>query len=285
MDFILQTISIMVLGIITQTEAPFSNENIATRYSNFNQNDSWVILSGNAEIETLANSPYSYFGGGALKVDFLDADTVEFNAGDNKLLTVARNTGLHVFSLAFFKPESTSSILFDINIFVNGFLLPENTIRINVQDDDLFVSGKWNIYYQTINLNSGDEVDFSFSAISDEGSDTVLYVDRFSLEYDINNVSLPCIYQEVAPLVIKSSQTIDIPSISSNSSVIATATVTGAKVGMFVSIDYPSALITDELCVGVPIVSATNTVSFVVHNHSGGSINPTSGTFNFRVYE
>ncbi len=243
-------------------------------------------MSGDATVETLANSPYSYYGGGALKVDFADADTVEFNAGDNKLLTVARNTGLHVFSLAFFKPESTSSILFDINVFVNGFLLPENTIRINVQDDDLFVSGKWNIYYQTLNLNSGDDVDFSFTAISDEGSATVLYVDRFSLEYDINNVSLPCIYQEAKPLTINRTETIDIPSISGNGVYLANVTVIGAKVGMFVNMTNPPAItVTNQLIISQPIVSATNTVSFIIHNHSGGSINPASGTFKFRVYE
>jgi len=48
----------------------------------------------------------------------------------------------------------------------------------------------------------------------------------------------------------------------------------------------PPAITTiDELVIGQPIVSATDTVSFVIHNHSGGAINPDSDDFKFRVYE
>ena len=46
---------------------------------------------------------------------------------------------------------------------------------------------------------------------------------------------------------------------------------------------YPSTILDDMLLVGVPIVSATDTVSFLVHNHSGVSVDTSSGDFSFKI--
>jgi hypothetical protein len=57
----------------------------------------------------------------------------------------------------------------------------------------------------------------------------------------------------------------------------------GATVGDYVDIVYPSSLITDGLLVSEPNVSDTDTVSFLIHNHSGGSVNPASGIYKIKI--
>lgn len=75
---------------------------------------------------------------------------------------------------------------------------------------------------------------------------------------------------------------LDFPATSSNSTHDLTVTVTGAADGDVVSIGVPAACAT----VGTffAFVSASNTVTIRFHNSSGGSVNPTSGTFKVKVF-
>jgi hypothetical protein len=59
-------------------------------------------------------------------------------------------------------------------------------------------------------------------------------------------------------------------------------TVTGAAVGDAVTVTLPAAW-PNNIIVGVPIISATDTVYLPIYNPSVGAVDPASGTFVFNV--
>jgi len=86
------------------------------------------------------------------------------------------------------------------------------------------------------------------------------------------------------PVFLSGSATLDFPSISAQSTQSLTITVTGATTGKPVFIGVPTAAIT----AGVTFfgyVSASNTVTVVATNATGGSLNPASGTFTALVQQ
>jgi len=187
------------------------------------------------------------------------------------------NNAIFQFSCYNANPERTTG---RFRLFEEGF-------ETYVVEFDLEPSGQgWITYFQNIVVSGGNlSIQIEFDPMEDENL-VELYFGGIKLEYDQEQIYTPTPYTPPTPILINETVTIDIPSIASNSSEIVTATVTGAKVGMFVNMTSPQAItITDELVISIPVVSATNTVSFIVHNHSGGSINPASGDFKFRVYE
>lgn len=60
-------------------------------------------------------------------------------------------------------------------------------------------------------------------------------------------------------------------------------TVTGARVGDAVSVALPAAWPTNVM-VGIPIVTANDTLYLPMHNPSGGAVDPASGTFSFDIW-
>ena len=61
-------------------------------------------------------------------------------------------------------------------------------------------------------------------------------------------------------------------------------TVTGATVGDAITVTLPAAW-PNNIIVGVPIISATDTVYLPIYNPSGGAVDPSSGTFVFSIME
>jgi hypothetical protein len=58
----------------------------------------------------------------------------------------------------------------------------------------------------------------------------------------------------------------------------------GVLVGDFIWPAYPIELIDLGLVFAVPTVSEPNKIKFLVHNKSGGAINPASGSYKFLAY-
>jgi len=77
--------------------------------------------------------------------------------------------------------------------------------------------------------------------------------------------------------VLSAIATLDFPSIGANESVALTITVLGAQGGDIAVIAPPTTLEAGLVYVGR--VSATDTVSVLLHNQSGGSINPASASW------
>lgn len=273
----------MVTGVYATILNPSITENIATPYSNFNENDVWLPHDGDATVQVLENSPYSYFGGGALEIAFNDTNQIDISAPDDKMTVTVPTTGKYILLMPLFKPDETSEIDFVVYVFVNGSLLPENTFSFFLsQDERGFFNNKWMLAFQNLNLEAGQELTFAILATNNEGAGRFLYIDSFSLQKDINNVGYPYIYTEAQPELIEQSNTIDIGSIGGNSAVTITTTVTGVTVGDVIAMAYPSELIDLGLEVNTPIVTAPNTVKFIVRHHGGGSVNLASGTFKFK---
>jgi hypothetical protein len=81
--------------------------------------------------------------------------------------------------------------------------------------------------------------------------------------------------------ILSATATLDFPSISGNDTHTLTITVTGAVAGDSVFIGVPAGL--DAGLIFCASVTAANTVTVRMHNSSGGSIDPASGTFRATV--
>jgi len=141
----------------------------------------------------------------------------------------------------------------------------------------------WQTFYQNIPFYQNYDFTFELDNDPDEENAVELYLDGIKLEIDDKGLNIPTPYTGYVEKEIFVSQTIDVPSIGSNASETVTATVTGAEVGDFVQMTYPIGLITSELVVSQPLVTASNEVKFIIHNHTGGSINPDSGNYTFKI--
>ena len=85
----------------------------------------------------------------------------------------------------------------------------------------------------------------------------------------------------VVQTILSATATLDFPSISSNDTHTLTITVTGAVAGDSVFLGVPAGL--DAGLIFCGSVTAANTVTVRMHNSSGGSIDPASGTFRATV--
>jgi hypothetical protein len=81
--------------------------------------------------------------------------------------------------------------------------------------------------------------------------------------------------------ILSATATLDFPSISGNDTHTLTITVTGAVAGDIVFLGCPAGL--DAGLIFCASVTAANTVTVRLHNSSGGSIDPASGTFRATV--
>lgn len=275
----------MIQGLVCTQEIAKYNNNILTEFCNFNKPHNWTPTAGgsNASVETYVLTRDVYAGVGVVGINFTGSGEISFNAGSTQMSKAIVETGWHVLSYRLKKSDPPSDITFIVEMWVNGVLQPNNTIAQNLWPPVPIVDGEWNTFFQNVYLENGQVIDFSFKAQSDT-TDCYLYLDGMKLELsDRANSEAPTIYTEAPLDVFEASANIDIPSIPSNDFAIVTATLTGATVGDYVKMTFPAELITLGLGVSQPAVTATDTVKFVVHNHSGGAINPTIGVYTFKI--
>lgn len=83
--------------------------------------------------------------------------------------------------------------------------------------------------------------------------------------------------------VLSATATLDFPSISGNDTHLLTMTVTGAIAGNAVFIGVPAAL--DANLIWQASVTAADTVTIRMHNASGASVDPASGTYRATVFQ
>ena len=85
----------------------------------------------------------------------------------------------------------------------------------------------------------------------------------------------------IVQTILSATATLDFPSIGSNDTATLTITVTGAVAGDSVFLGVPAGL--DAGLIFCASVTAANTVTVRMHNSSGGSVDPASGTFRATV--
>ena len=256
--------------------------NFITQKMLFNQANTWSVLSGSGTVGIINQNQFE--GNGCLRIVPNIGVSITVS-GTDTLQTITEEAN-YILS---FKVKTVLSVTDSIYVRITVF------INATPVDYEYFIDGiaSPNVEdYKTLFLNLGTlpigaTLDFSLEvSATNYGALAKTYWDAFYLQKNTSGLGIPNVFTAPITTEINHTETIDIPSIASNSSELVNVTITGAKVGMFVNMTNPPAItVTDQLIIGNPVVSATNTVSFLVHNHSGSSVNPASGTFKFRVYE
>jgi len=272
------------IGVRTSQETAIYSENVLTKYWTFNDDLTWNVVSGGANgVSENSNSGAVYAGNKSILTTFTDTGVLIIDAGGTDGDVTINKTGNYILSYRLTKDDVDATIDVGVYMYVNGILQTYNKFEQTLfTDNDGYIDEIWNCYFQYCSLEEDDVVTFQFDFQCDTVG-TKLYFDGLKLELVDRELGLPSYYLEPLPIIIENSQTIDVGSIGSNASVIVSATVTGAKLGDYVQMIYPVDLVSEDLTVGYPIVTATDTVGFVIHNKTGGSINPDSGTFTFKI--
>lgn len=279
----------MITAQICGQEIAKANNNILPEFCNFSEVHSWnrTSGSGNAIITNNIGGRHSYYGLGSCELNFTGTSEVAFNSGGSEMTTVIQRDGKYVLSYAFDKSDITSDITFTVEFFVNGTLYSQNTILQNLYSTSGFVDGQWTCYYQSILLEYGDIITFSFKAQSDTIG-AKLWFDRLKLEIDDRGSGYPTIYSEAPLATIEEENTITVGLIPTGESVTITASITGARINNSskrnVVMTYPSELITLGLVVSDVTLTADNVAKFVIFNPTGSDVTPTAdGIYNLKI--
>ncbi len=252
------------------------NVNLLPEFAMFNDVFTWNVVSGTATASNINQQQLE--GERCLRIVPTTACLV--NSGGSQMSFTVLEDGNHIFSIrnrCAFSTTNTQEVR--IKVYINAVA----TDYVFFADSDN--NAEYRTYFSTIpNLITDDVIDFAFQFQTPSGGGNIKhYFDAFKFEYDAYGLGLPTIFSQPLPIVIEDSVVVDVPSISSNSYYEVTTTLTGAEIGDYVQITYPTEIITLGLIVGYPIVTATDTVSFLIHNHSGGALNPASGTYTFKI--
>jgi len=230
-----------------------NNPNLLNPFATFDSNYTWTILSGSGTAIQRTQSKRTGLRGLQLKSLVTDGITCTSNLTS---VTIAE-TGNHIVSFKIREDiGSLNSNPMFLNVYING----------DLNQYELELSGElsdWKTYTQVIPLEVGDTFEFGFSIdTNDVGAFYIVSVDDMKLEFDILGLGTPSVYTEsydnglylvkvennvysYEPYIVQEvSQTIDVPSIASNSYAEVVATLTGAEIGDFVQMTYPSEIIT-----------------------------------------
>ena len=256
------------------------NKNVLNKFSEFNQPFEWNVSSGTASAENYDSD--QLYGKSCLRIIPDATSDCVVNSGGNDNEIIISEDGDYVFSIAHkFTNSGDNIVVVAVIVFVNG-LPTEYQFTVDTAENN---SNEYTLFAQRINgLSVDDVIDFAFKINSGTTANVVRhFFDCMKFEKVNFENSMPSIYTPYEPIEINVSELIDVPSISSNSYETVVATVTGAIVGDFVQMTYPAELITLGAVVSYPIVTNNDEVSFLIHNHTGGAINPASGLYTFKI--
>lgn len=261
---------------ITQQETARYSDNLLPSFANFNQVFAWNKVSGGSNATIINSSARKYAGSYSCNIAFTGTSQVKFNAGSSDLEVVIPKNGNYILSYRFFKDDLSADITFLVEVLINGVAYPQYTFEQNLFSSSGYIDGVWNCYFQSLPLNYRDTIDFNFYAQSDTTACN-LWFDGFKLELDDRNLGFPSTYTETPLEIIEEENILTIGTIPSNGTYTANLSLFGAKANKdYVSLIYPSELITLGLIVGQPLVTVDNEVKVLIHNHSGGSVTPSA---------
>jgi hypothetical protein len=209
-----------------------------------------------------------------------DTGVCVFNLGD-ALEFIAPTTGYYILSVRIYIPTLYSSgvIYGKISQYLNSSATDFDYSNQNPQ----FIHGQWNTLSQVVYAEKDDVFTHDIKLQSDTLGSRI-YFGGFDIKLDDRGLQgVTPFYSEPHNPTYTQTNVIDVPSISSNSSYEVTTELIGAKVGDLVGLIYPSELITLGLSVTTPLVTANDEVKFIIHNHSGSSENPASGSYTLKT--
>jgi hypothetical protein len=252
--------------------------NLLPHFAMFNDSFTWNVVSGTATATNLNQNQLE--GERCLRVVPSYSTGAVVNSGDTQMQVTIGFDGNYVFSIKHqCNIPSLTSMQVSVKIYVNAVLTDYDFTASATYND------QYRTYYQVIpDLIFGDVIDFAFEFGTSDGAGTYKhYFDAPKFEFDNFGLGLPTVFSLPQTTTIEVTETVDVPSIASNDFETVAITVTGAEVGDYVQMTYPVELITLGLIVSYPIVTATDEVSFIIHNHSGGAIDPASGDYSFKI--
>jgi hypothetical protein len=264
--------AVQVLSFANRCGDNILNENLT-----FNKPFSANIVSGSGTANTSLDLYFS--GRRSLYVNNLSSTTtlVVSGGGSNWFtdFTGSYVTGVKsILQFSIYNSNGVGVVITGrVRVFVAGF----ETYVIEFSDTG---TATWKTFFQIIPMQSDIDFIIELDAL-DSGCE--MYFDGFKFEIDDKAINVPTPYTGYVPFIYETTQTIDVPSIGSNSYYAVVVTLEGAEIGDYVTMTYPSDIITLGLIVGYPIVTDTDEVSVLIHNHSGGSVNPASGDYSFKI--
>ena len=268
--------------VLTQNPSPKYSQNLFHRFAELNDPYSgWNIVNGNGTV-TMSDEQ-SYNGTLSMKVRTNEANTpLVFDSANDGFKFIAPRTGTYIFSLRLFVPSAYSfnEVGFVINGFINGRGASGAQFPFNTTDSAIEYD-KWITIFQYLNLNAEDEYDLSFEFYA-SASNVFAYFDAFKMELDDRNLGIPSRYTFAMP--IEKTATVTIPAVDSNDTEFVNVTFDGAEVGDYIQVVLPTQMATSELILGLPIVSASNTIRLSFHNHKGSATTAIPDTtFKFKI--
>ena len=174
--------------IITNFKNQYSENLLPNYYGTINK------TSGTAAITYQTKSTFK--SDKCIKIVHSDTSNNVFNFGTYGF--TAKENGLHIFSYKFFKNQSAHSVVFKVNVFVNGLLLADNTLNQTLHNTAQFKDTSYNTFAQTLQLLVNDEVTFTFESQSNT-TGTILYFDALKFEFDNKGLGLPTPYSLPLP--------------------------------------------------------------------------------------
>lgn len=273
----------MVNGVLITETIAEANKNLLPLFCNFNDVlHSWNTLSGgkNSVVETTLNK--SFFEKGSVLMTFTDVGEHVFNCGGTEMDHEIEQTKNHFLSYRFFCNNPSATVTFTIEVLVDSVLIPERTITQTLTTANGFVFNDWNTYYFDFDFTLGEVVNYNFRVESDKTSGTKLWFSGMKLEANDKGLSLPSTYTLVQPIETISTVAVDLPSISNNDTHTVDLTVVGVEVGDFVEVVPPVSAVTAKLNI-TAVVTATNQITLIVHNSSGGAVDLGSASFKFKA--
>jgi hypothetical protein len=247
-------------------------------------NDYTYSFTGTGVVENIEG--LSYTGLRSLRINNLNNQNTDLVVSLYPINLTIQNAGKYNLSFYLYNGFFENGDEIQLQIFKNGALFETLILEPFLNNVSSSVT-QWKRYAQVFTNSIGSN-DYTFKIIAKANASSITndksyYIDGFKVEFNDKNLVLPAPYTE--PKIINYSQTntIDVPSISSNSSYEVTTELIGAKVGDLVGLIYPNELITLGLIVSTPLVTANDEVKFIIHNHSGSSVNPASGSYTLKT--
>lgn len=264
-------------------------ENILPKFCNFDDVGAFDFsVTGGSGTVSIFSMPLGTYqnsinqGSGSLFASSLayDLDDLVFESAGAKDGFSTSDQTLGLVSACFYK-VANQNIKVQLKIYYTAVLY--ETLEFDLSG---YPSEKWIRLGQTLDLNVGNYT-FKWVLKADLASPSAfcnLYIDSFCVQH-YNKYATDGLYayQPANGIEIIHSETLDFPSVSSNGTEELTFTMTGAKVGDFIQMVVPVASYATGLIYGMPDVISDDTVKVVVHNATGGAINPASGVFKFKI--
>ena len=274
----------MAQVLITSQESPKYSENLFKKFTAFNEPyASWNILDGTGTVQNSQNQVYK--GNYSLQAITNAVDTpLVFDSNNDGFSFIVPKTGTYIFSVKLWVDNAyrNNDVFFEFDTFINDSGIGEYQFQCSNKDEG-FVHDQWNNFFQVLELTQGDEYNLAFKFYSDFATARA-YLDGFKIELDNRALGIPSRYTFPLDTVLEDEVLVTIPSVDSNDTEFVNVTFNGSEVGDYIEMVLPTEMATSELILGLPIVSATDTIRIPFHNHKGSATTAIPDTtFKFKI--